>query len=172
MDNAKNWYALLLSILTVATAEEAIIIVDPDVELSASIVPLERIRDPRTIARRTKVKENRHVYLPVGSKCKHPGCNNEIMPYRVHCKDHLEKHVKYLEKEMCTIEGCHEIEYARGFCSYHYMKSKEVKCKTENCVKIANRRGYCSKCFIRLRKEGSINEVDKKNTNNVLDSDR
>lgn len=172
MDNSKNWYALLLSILTVATCEEALLIIDPDVNIRDTNKTIERIKDPKTIERRSKYTERKGGYVPIGTKCSYDGCTNIAKPFRMRCEQHIQIRIPTAQRGNCSIPGCEKIEYAKSFCYQHYQKSREVPCKTENCKNIANRRGYCSKCFIRLKKEGNIDEINKKNTNVVLDFDR
>lgn len=167
----KNWYALLLSILTVATCEEALMIIDPDIEISDTAKALARIKDPETIKRRAKYTERKGGYVPIGTKCSMPGCTNIAKPYRMRCEQHIQIRIPTAMKPNCSIDGCEKIEYAKKLCYQHYQKSRQTSCMTDGCVNIANRRGYCSKCFLRLKKEGNINEVDKKNTNVILDSD-
>lgn len=172
MDNLKNWYALLLSILTVATCEESLMIIDPDVELKDTQRALNRIRDPETIKRRAKYTERKGGYVPLGAKCSIPGCTNIAKPYRMRCVEHIQIRIPTPLKPNCSVDGCTNIEYAKKMCYQHYQKSRRVLCSVTGCKNIANRQGFCSKCFIQLQKEGNINEVDKKNTNEILDYDR
>ena len=155
---------MLLSILTVATCEESLLIIDPDVEISLTNKTIERIKDPRTVERREKYCKRGGKYVPLGTKCNVNGCTNIAIPYRMRCEEHMQIRIPTAEKGNCSIDGCEKIEYAKTFCYQHYQKSRQTICTTSDCKNIAIRRGFCTKCYLNLEKQGITPEKIIKKT--------
>ena len=69
----------------------------------------------------------------------------------------------------CTLDGCDQNGYARGFCEMHYRRvlrtgdagpvgsgHRESQCQVESCGDVAEAKGYYHGHYLRLRRTGTV----------------
>jgi len=142
----KRWYALLTSILTVATPDEAIRLINSN-DKKVLDETFKRIKNMQIIERREKNPHINHI------ECKAPQCvskahtNGYCQKHHLRLINHnsLDKPIKISTSgKKCSIENCNEKHLANGLCRHHYDSvSRGYKCKAVGCEYYQFKKGLC-----------------------------
>lgn len=71
------------------------------------------------------------------------------------CVKHYQRWYRSSRADPCSIEGCSQPVYARGWCSAHYQKlHSDDRCRVDGCGVMARAQGYCTLHYQRWKKYG------------------
>lgn len=123
--------------------------------------------------------EGRKVYTHI---CKVDGCFRPKASYTGYCTKHYQQWKKHGEintkternkknaNTKCSIEGCNNPYYAKGYCNMHYQKrydnpnkDNNTVCKVEGCNNLSFVKGYCRTHYQQIYQYGVIKEGNKRN---------